>query len=659
MQLFKNFNSKIFPKYFFVIAFIFAIFIPSKSFAAWSYSVGVLTSTGATEASPDSLLAGIAIVQAADATRGYVNNKFGKITNVRIDISNSSWIKYDDDSTIEFAGTTFQNFANETSNGANNGGSLIMGYRSVLIKNTTTVQYWNPSNPCGIGGNFIALRSASGINPLVIQQSTVRTDFPSFDPYSVTPNRVDIGGLTIRFSGSSHKIYFGLARNLVKAENVNFEKIGSLGETQSASTNYQSFAFPVAQHDGDTFINTSNFYNTKWGTQQTGTISFGLATVRQGNYFNYDPIFPTATWNGTYAGSNFGSDNRYAKASYSHNPTFKTGATAISGVNTKWIGERYFGTYNYTLSSLSESLDKSATSDANGKVSTYLLSALRGRESGVLQTSNKYRWTFKARKYNYKTSTENVWSAKTFLPDGQNGPLTEEIQMLEVNNLTLTEAQALALTGISFATTSATVGTVTISSARTVAELWQYYRAWISQTANFGSNDTWTYDGTTLNIGAWNIIIASGGNLTSGKINTTGAVTVQSGGNNSTTYFDQNGDSVVNFTGVATTSLIQIFSSSGSVLASSTNILNYRYIASSSDFITVKMTRLDNAVLSQKYYLIGGENELPMSLGATEFTNSDRILLQSIYTILNQIYSKVIVLPARVASYFDIIQLLE
>jgi hypothetical protein len=48
-----------------------------------------------------------------------------------------------------------------------------------------------------------------------------------------------------------------------------------------------------------------------------------------------------------------------------------------------------------------------------------------------------------------------------------------------------------------------------------------------------------------------------------------------------------------------------------------------------------------------------------MSLGATEFTNSDRILLQNIYTILNQIYSKVIGLPARVASYFDIIQLLE
>lgn len=32
---------------------------------SWSYATGVLTSTGATEASPDSLLTGIAIVQTA------------------------------------------------------------------------------------------------------------------------------------------------------------------------------------------------------------------------------------------------------------------------------------------------------------------------------------------------------------------------------------------------------------------------------------------------------------------------------------------------------------------------------------------------------------------------------------------------------------------
>lgn len=49
---------------------------------AWSYTTGVLTSTGATEAAPDSLLAGIAIVQAAAPTLAIYNYVVGHLSNL-------------------------------------------------------------------------------------------------------------------------------------------------------------------------------------------------------------------------------------------------------------------------------------------------------------------------------------------------------------------------------------------------------------------------------------------------------------------------------------------------------------------------------------------------------------------------------------------------
>lgn len=486
---------------------------------AWSYTTGVLTSTGATEASPDSLLAGIAIVQTADATRGYANNKQAWLNNVRVDIALNSWVKFDDDGLFTFFGSTRTNPANESSTNANNGGSMIFGLRMVLIVNTTAGYVDSNCQACGSGGNFIALRSSSGINPLVIQQTAIRNDFPTFSG-DYTPNRIDIRGLTVRNNGASRKTYFGRARNLVNARNVSFET--TTGEYQTAQTTYNNSVFPLASHAGDSFNNDSIFYNTEWGTEQTGTIPFALGWVRLGNYINYNPLFPTATWNGEYTnGSQFTGDNRYAAALYLHTSTFKNGTTLLTGVNSRWKGARTTGTYDYNLANIGQTLTKTATTNGTGQVSNYLLSAIIGREAGSARTSNKYKWDFKARKYDRKTSTEDVFTQKSFLSDGQNGSLTEEVQMLSVSYLTLTEAQALALTGITFTPSGATGGTVAVSGARTIAELWQYYRAWIAQTANFDSNDTWTYDGTTLNIGAWTISGIE--NLSTGAITTSTA----------------------------------------------------------------------------------------------------------------------------------------
>jgi hypothetical protein len=85
------------------------------------------------------------------------------------------------------------------------------------------------------------------------------------------------------------------------------------------------------------------------------------------------------------------------------------------------------------------------------------------------------------------------------------------VQVLAVAGLTLTEVQAAALTGIAMVASGAAAGTATVSVTRTAAELWQYYRQWISTFANFGSNDTWAFSANELTIGGWSLAASFSG----------------------------------------------------------------------------------------------------------------------------------------------------
>lgn len=65
-------------------------------------------------------------------------------------------------------------------------------------------------------------------------------------------------------------------------------------------------------------------------------------------------------------------------------------------------------------------------------------------------------------------------------------------------------------------------GVLAISTSKTVADIWSFWRNYISTLANFNSADTWTYDGSILNAGAWTTFITGGtvsvGTLTSPTI---------------------------------------------------------------------------------------------------------------------------------------------
>jgi len=499
---------------------------PSQTVAstAVTCTTKILTATGGSQASPNSFAAGVLALQTADATAGFQSNRYNRITNTRVDVAQGAWVRWDDLNTFEFAGSSRYNPIAESTSLANNGGSTIVGTEVQCMVNTSIVYFDSNCLLVNTGGTLITLRSASGINPLFIQQTSVRNDFPTF-PYGINPAVINIAGLTVRNNGASRKVYFGLARTVTAASNFNFENIN--GEYQTGFTTYTGYSAPVASHSGDAAseLTNANFYDSRWGAEQSGTISFAItSSARNTNYLNYNPIFPTATWDGTYTAvaGYWTTDNRYAATMYSHTPTFKSGSTKLANVVVQWLGTQTTGTTVYTLSNFSESLSKNATTTSTGVVSNYLCSAVIGRQVGANPgTSNKYQWSCKARSYGYISADQYVWSARSFLSDGVNGSLVEDVQLLTVPNLSLTQAQAAALTGISLVASGASGGTITLTSNRTAAEVWAYYRNWISTLANFGSNDTWSYDGTTLTIGGWTI--AGLQFLTTGRVITSSA----------------------------------------------------------------------------------------------------------------------------------------
>jgi hypothetical protein len=152
--------------------------------------------------------------------------------------------------------------------------------------------------------------------------------------------------------------------------------------------------------------------------------------------------------------------------------------------------------------------------------------------------------TYQGRAYNYKTM-----NASAVLGASEAIPVSAGMVGLDTPT-TVTEAVASAITGVTLTPSGATGGVINVSSAKTVQEVWNYYRWWISQFANFGSNDTWTYISGNLNIGAWTITGIE--NLTGGTI-TTSSATANGAFSNLSIVGDVTQNTPTNLTGVNTT----------------------------------------------------------------------------------------------------------
>lgn len=114
-------------------------------------------------------------------------------------------------------------------------------------------------------------------------------------------------------------------------------------------------------------------------------------------------------------------------------------------------------------------------------------------------------WGVKARLYAFKLAgaSDSLYSAATFAAATS---LTS--QCVAVSGLTLSESAAAALTGYSLTASGANGGVLAISGAGTAENDWHFYRQWISTFANFGSNDTWSYNAGLMDIAGWSLEIS-------------------------------------------------------------------------------------------------------------------------------------------------------
>jgi hypothetical protein len=131
--------------------------------------------------------------------------------------------------------------------------------------------------------------------------------------------------------------------------------------------------------------------------------------------------------------------------------------------------------------------------------------------------------TYQGRAYNYKTTNVPILLGASSAVQASAGMISLD------TNTTISESAALALTGITLTPSGATGGSIVVSSSKSLQDIWNYYRAWISQFANRSSNDTWTCSGGQLSVGAWNITVNSGvtlsGDSTISSVKTTSTIT--------------------------------------------------------------------------------------------------------------------------------------
>lgn len=488
---------------------------------AWIYTIGVLTSTGATETSPDSISSGIAIVQASDSTRGYVNGSLAWLQNVEVRLTNSV-VLIDPDLQVEFRTGAFIN----PSNAGTNGG-LILGQRSTQIL-TGNTNFGSLPN----AGLFITRKDKpNDPSARIIYKNTVRIDYPTVSTSTFVLNKAEINGLDLYASSLSTANFFRLFFANALISSIKDIRVfdSSTGETGIFPNGLNVFLFSGTY---DNLYREKNDFGTEFGVINTVNLNkpffYGLSPtpligyIRSSTFNLINPSFLNNSWDGT---ANFNSfqitvDSKF-NLIYTYTNKFREGLNNLQGVSARFTRARasVIGSPTWVVSNSIVT----ATSDINGTYS--IVNLIDTYREGVSLTDlERFIWTLKARKYDKKTPGETVFLNRVLYQSSTNMSLgyNEEVQMLQVNHLTLTEIQANALIGISFSPIGVNGGVVALTANTTISELWQYYRSWICKTANFNNEDTWNYDGNNLNIGAWTIIglqFLSNGNITTTSAN--------------------------------------------------------------------------------------------------------------------------------------------
>lgn len=209
---------------------------------------------------------------------------------------------------------------------------------------------------------------------------------------------------------------------------------------------------------------------------------------------------------------------------YSRSEKYLSGATPINGLQIQFVPTASSGT--------SAQPAFFVTTNAAGVTSTAKIDLLvqttvnsgTTRSTGIVEipTAQNYAlrnitWRRTVRGYGYQSLDDAVTPASQV---GDTGKEAQVYLLPRTVQPSISQSAAAALTGITLVASGATSGTLTLTQQQPVAELWSYYNDWIALQANRGSVDTWTFDGTTLNMGTWS---ATGAQIT-GNVTTTGTI---------------------------------------------------------------------------------------------------------------------------------------
>ena len=488
----------------------------------------------------------------------------GQLIGVRMDIGTNAWLKIDNNYHWTARTTTRFNPLVETAGGANNGGAVVLGYRSTSWIRTNTFYADSDAYACRNGGRFFALRTPNGQNPSVIHDVGTRHDWPTLDA-GVTPAEYRIEGLFVRGVGDSRKWYGGNSRNVGGRDLLANLQLSGSGEIfQAYNTQYQSPLIPLGFVGGEYAASNIQLVTPTFFSEAVATGAINSSSLRVGRVWITDPNFNN-WWNGTISITAEFSAGAYMGIRTTHTMLTKRGTTVLTTPRIRRSRVVTGTPVGYNLSTLvylPEAATTFATVNGSGISVQVCTLAFCGHTVGGLtgaQLTEYYVWDVKCRDFANKTPGEWVAQARTHKTGNNLERITEEIQLLPVTNLTVTEAVAATITGIAFVPSGTTSGTVTISSSLSLQTLWNYYRWWQKQDANFNSEDTWDFDGTTLNCGAWNITVAGGSTLSGGILTTTGAITV-TGSVDLTSYTGSGGTFVrITASGLVAGSRYQLF----------------------------------------------------------------------------------------------------
>jgi hypothetical protein len=387
------------------------------------------------------------------ATRSGLSISF---TELDIRGNAGSWFKWDDDSTTSVLDDFMSHPSVENSTDANNGASMIFGYRSIIKMSTGIYRNDQDCYLVHNGGTVIFLRDATGINPLITKDSTARNDFPTLNRDN-TPASIQMEGLSyivVDGTTSSQKWYFGTSRNIGGLDKFKNLALSGGGEIfQTFQTSYETPFIPGFTIGGENAESKVEINNGSFGVDGVSSDSFG-GSWRRGRYFINSPLFPVNPWNGVLsAGAANGYQTNFC-VRFNQKITFSDGINGIENALVRVETIVRSAGSSYDLSALSDYpqdqfIDFTTTSE--GVYQADLIDTLKARNNAGQGDSNgsteSYQYTTQVRKYEY-ISPRYVFQDRNYGVGGLLGDAEDVFIMTLDEDATLTEVEVQALTSI-------------------------------------------------------------------------------------------------------------------------------------------------------------------------------------------------------------------